>query len=1076
MACLDENNIEIPKFFRVLIVDDEVSREFNNVEYRDFFISYFTLIASNQNINNVHVRFEQDPEKSIELWANEFFDLTLIDADFSNTSLMESMRGSDSQRFAFNATRQGFTVLRQFHDWVKPKKGRFHYRKGGCEFFLWSGLPENDLNDRFGEFNLPSTIYCHPKGEEIGDKINQILYRIINVDELSGAQKLERIITAEREGLLSSKKSNYNKIAKIEDEKIVISNYSLNSLKPEDRFVPFVGRVISNEKQNQIALSDIICSMNLEEIPSKQNDPLFELKEQFIKRQNTQNAPSFYFSKPKLDKLTPDEEKNKPFPECQIKNRYIAAATPLTGISVVGEEHAKSALLQKVIQMLNGPFGAVVLKTVYLDKEDQWDNCHWPGIQAQSHMRTRCLYPDTGTATLWNTGRTAMEMLSPRGLASFLKLAKSEINDQHERVIVSLGSKYYPKGEIQRGYKKGARENLYYIWNKLFSTVFDFDKNSDSAFPFVEINVRHYLREVIEHCMGGDEYLMPSSLNEDTLHNEQIFWEEYKLWLEVVHEVGVEYKKQLILKFPYRSDTLGLIKCALSLRKWHTNLNSDENKNYGIRGFTLVNALKTPVPQGRPGKPYLPEWYAHPLSWGDANNKLYKYQMSGSHIASYRNQLFAGFLPDNIIELLKELGMYLFLSGGITESKEIEYVHSQLKDKELNYGIEIGTWGLLNGNLGIADWGKGARECAKPSKVKQILQLDLSRCQDTCCNENKISYCPEGNIVKVAKGKFDIVKEYICHNCSKRVCIEKCKYNNLKLCQPKEIITVTDKTHNRTHEHPNTIAPRFCFANTRICIACGNCINTFYCDSFYDRSNDMLPPLHDPRNCTGCGLCTQVCPSGALQLYDPAEMLVFISDKYEIKKSLMNQNIPFLAYSLNDYKRSWLFFEESNESNIDFLKKPLAKLNNNEIKSILNTIWEIRVPGEKINTRKSGDQFVLSDGKDDYFKEYRWDRKKLCKECLGKILDVKEDAIIPALWSQLIWSDPGQVLWDSFILIATNDHLFMLRQGHLLFAKEYTAFSWDDVRTEIEKLNGPECQKNIDAFNALCSAIERRAL
>ena len=93
----------------------------------------------------------------------------------------------------------------------------------------------------------------------------------------------------------------------------------------------------------------------------------------------------------------------------------------------------------------------MILKTTYLDSRDQWDGVYWPSLQVQSHIRSRCLYPATGTATLWNTGRTALEMLPPRKLAEVLKELSRALGDNTHRVIVSLGSKFPPSRRIEAG-------------------------------------------------------------------------------------------------------------------------------------------------------------------------------------------------------------------------------------------------------------------------------------------------------------------------------------------------------------------------------------------------------------------------------------------------------------------------------------------------------------------------------------------------------------------------------------------------------------------------------------------------
>ena len=214
----------------------------------------------------------------------------------------------------------------------------------------------------------------------------------------------------------------------------------------------------------------------------------------------------------------------------------------------------------------------------------------------------------------------------------------------------------------------------------------------------------------------------------------------------------------MILKLPHRSDALAYVECVVSLREHHLISYHDDLADYGVRGITVVNALKTPVP--RQGKQdtaisHTPPWYADPDSWGDAQGKLY--QMSGRLVGAYRNQILAGLMSG--VKALRDLGLEIWISGGLTSQKEVQHCLELEKigsgEKGVISGIQIGTWALLDTDItknGEKNW------CVRlgPPGPGGQYQLDVSHCKKDCCTDIHES-CPYGALERKEKGKPVVV-------------------------------------------------------------------------------------------------------------------------------------------------------------------------------------------------------------------------------------------------------------------------------------------------------------------------------
>jgi len=966
---------KIPHFFRVLIIDDMVAA---SQEYKEFFTNVLTALVLEAAdgaiaMAQVDVVFKSDPAKGFRRWQDEPFDLTLIDADFS-TNRGTADDTDDLAQYVLNSRDQGLQIFKLLETQMN-KSGLFAYRTKMCELFVWTALPDDDDEDgkpgidtllhRFGitkkNGRINKDAVINKDEESLGtlkSKINAYVKNILNNKFFTPSQKIERLLFALRK-----------------DNDVLLRDLYGGCLifdaEQKYTFLPALGEYPTDGSGTHIRLCCAHIPESLLLADEEQSETRFLPLHRKIIQGKTIDSIEYLLRGERRDTITtycdllrerqkklqrlpwfPPSKNNRSETE---KPSFIAAATPLTGTTVIGGNNAVSSLCDKIAALLKGPFDKVILKTTYLDSMDQWRNAWWPSVHIQSHMRSRCLYPDSGTPTLWNSGKTAMETLPPRQLNDLLKSLVARGNDTG-RIVVSLGSKF-PKGKgMARVFHDNIQKSLRIIWQRLFDDVFD--NVADEFFPTVEINVRHFLREIVHYHLGGDEYLTPRVLNEKSTPDPASYWKEFKLWLAVIHRVAVEHGKKLILKLPHRSDTLAYVECVVSLREHHLISCPDDFADYGVGGITVVNALKTPVPRQSKQDTaikHTPPWYADPDSWGDAQGKLY--QMSGRLVGAYRNQILAGLMSG--VKALRDLSLEIWISGGLTSQKEVQHCLELEKigsgKKGVINGIQIGTWALINTDL---------------SKNAKGNWCDRKKPKGPAYNKNQqLPKNEEG-------GKKKSREEFL---------------------------------------------PRFSFLNIHKCKACGRCSQTFYCDAFVDRVNTKLPPLMDSRYCSGCGLCAQVCPSGALQLYPPEEFLVLLSSSRERKEILDMLRIPHLQYhpekDLENFP-DWITQQIDDKQQGD--QEPTLT------KDTVESLWKARIQRDK---------FMFHQDEPTLYPENREARKNICIKTATKLLEVakkhtdehaKNAIQHAALWSQLIWSDPGQVLWYSFLLsiqsvIATED-------------------------------------------------------
>lgn len=920
MKCQKLENV--PQVFRVLIIDDQLCSDSECVKRLGFpadnvqkaITCYIERIVWKKvGVSNfpVDVVYAKDPDEGVALWLDQTFDLTLVDSDFSKSNTSPR---TDSEKRSFldlNLQYTGaylFRFLRTMACNNANKPGRM-----GCKIAFWTGLGShdttraNELLSILAQDSNAEPIIFIPKKEDEGGKWNGIVSGFVS----QGGQKEKtkaNINVTTIEACIGNMKNcnpvlNPQVLSGVEERLMEIKERVKRLYpvaKPAD-FMKWCGlggyvftgclyqdgkqvwlsdKWIEKEDGAPILLSPLLRQRGISSIDAEDEKILCSL--------TLGDNDGF----PTLD-AGPAGWKNVAEP----KKHIVAAATPVTGCSAVGKEHAKEVLKKKILALLKGPFGKVVLKTVYsddyVDDADCQGKIEWPEIQVQDIQiqaqkervtskdkdhSTRCLRSTKYPRTLWNSGKTALESFTPKMLNELLKELPKEYRD---RIIISLGSKY-PQTDVREGdFPVG---NLRKIWRNLFDDVFrDIPEYEDIKvdgtddirilnYPIVEINVRHYLRECIASCLSGNEYLSPSKITE-SLHGKsyEAVDAEFKVWLGVLDDVARAKKKKLLLKLPFRGDIFHFINIICNhAKERNEKAGNDDEKKSSIGGLTLINAYKSMAGETEGGIKYSPAWYGCPSAWdGDTERK---YQMSGELLAASRNEI----LEEIKAFAYRNPDLEIHISGGIVDKNGIEFCLG--KAQENNIFVQIGTWALMN--LDLRKNRLDSLPSTPPSSGNDKPFVDKCNGCRTCRVR-----CPNGAFISQAgRMKIDTVK---CVNCKE--CTRQCDNVN-DPC--KETSGCSDRRSRN----------RIAFYIHELCNGCGRCSKTFYCDAFLDRRGKDLPPLMEPRNCTGCGLCVQTCPRGAIQLFEPKDFVLLVGNgEYDealsdANKFLLSEEIPHLVF------------------------------------------------------------------------------------------------------------------------------------------------------------------------------------
>lgn len=1088
---------EIPSVFRVLIVDDRIGRKPAFQEQIRNTIDYWARkeykAAGGREDLTVEVGIESSSVDGFNRWCNEVFDVALIDSDFrENSRTAENEVAFDLSKSLASTSYQGFEVLRLILDKTNPASGRyekvFEYRQGANQVYLWSGLPYKpaarddrahplEIGTLFRRYRLAredprqSTIFI-PKlhvGEmenvdrSVESVVAEGVRRLLGKPPLAPAQQLERVLYYLSRSDLAEKVASFIGKFVFRDEKNEYAHYPRlghgapvlriaeclpGSIDHKTAWLPLHGGLVQKHGLG-IAVRYLLGSQSSHTLQAE-----YRSLRDDCKKDERLRRPRY----PTLPRSTSADETTTVLGR-EFKNPFFAAATPLTGTTVVGEEEALAAMTEKVDALLNGPFGAVILKTAYLDYDGQWDNVRWPAIQMQSHMRTRCLFPPSGTSTIWNTGRTAMEMFPPRLLNRFLRelLAARSVSGASHRVIVSLGSKFALPRDWSRANPVVACSTLKGVWSRLFQDVFGSAENriDEAEFPMIEVNARHTLREMVERQGRGDEYLSPLELDGDAFDLQDPILGDFLQWLQVIHEVAVTNKKQLIIKLPHRSDVFAFIKCVMWVRRIHLDSAPPEARPFGVRALTLINTIKSPVWPVVARHPYRQSWYASPTSWGDAANKLTKYQMAGALLSAHRGQVLAP-----LLERRDQLGdLEILIGGGVTDHTVMDRC---LQDIDSPLGadgtagrrgaVQIGTWALLDMRLDISSWKQAANPDSNgDTEDPATFQIVGCRSCGSCSLEAAPDHADyidrpvgmEGKRRVRLRPKPTLTVEQI------RSRLQDCMLRAVRL-QRIQVQGLKSSKIPATNE----IRPRFAWLDRTRCRACGSCSRTFYCDAFLDRRHQGLLPVFEPRHCTGCGLCAQICPHSALHLYEPSEYLVMVSHSRESDSYLTAIGIPHaFIHPVDDLARIHLserLRQTLGDLTAEEPELPAGLVSNLPMESLLKERIEKNAHALGSGTRKL----------------YVDDRKTLLESadpCFTRDSPRNEDACA-LIWSMLLWTDPGHVFWESPIVTIRKDGRRAVLTWQGIFVKTVTGESVEAMWQKL--LDSDSMRPVVDALEA----------
>lgn len=721
--------LALPRVFRVLVIDDDVGEKAEARELVSTYIQHAARSAGTPEFWNtnplwVDVCFASTPEDGINRWLSEFFDLTLIDSNFKRKA-----EGPHTEKRGFldvNIMFRGAYLYRSFQDVregpVENPDGSISYTptlRINAHFYIWTGLSgerstfaadaekQSDLGrlvsmlqptsvnpgeksaDRSSRFALPDSIILKKANADAEERLKSKIISLVKqrfadgADLVVGAEEVAaRFISLYRsqspewfhrhaalafpgcDAVVTPFVSGYLHIADNQ------CRFSLNRPDSTSRCI-----VVSPAlKRGFSSLETVLLGVMppAEPLSEAEANALRHGRSPCGERHNGE-APSAAWpavSEPVKRSHTPE---------------LVAAATPLTGVSVVGRQRAIRALADKVRALLEGPFDRVVLKTVYLDNTDQWDNLHWPLLQAQSHHRCRCVRSAGHPRTLWNTGVTAMEMMPPAMMRDFLRYASqdSDLIALHDRIVISLGSKFPKHTKDQaaslRPPASGSRNAaaaedihmrigapLLAIWSRLFEEVF-LSINA-AFFPQVEINARHYLRECVAHYLHGNEYISPTGPSDRFASGHAHVEAEFALWLCTLDTVAKKYGKHLYIKLPHRGD----LPFFIALIKRQAIAAGAETR---IRGISLINAFKSGVCATRDHHiPYTPAWYGGLDTWDRyANKKTWSHQMSGEMLNASRNAIMPWLVETLAVSPTPILPLALHIGGGIVNRDDIKH-------------------------------------------------------------------------------------------------------------------------------------------------------------------------------------------------------------------------------------------------------------------------------------------------------------------------------------------------------------------------------------------------------------------
>lgn len=526
------------------------------------------------------------------------------------------------------------------------------------------------------------------------------------------------------------------------------------------------------------------------------------------------------------------------------KFKILLAATPLTGTSVIkANTYNKEFLKNKIVFLLRQieksisihkmdkelDYG-IILKTIYYEEKEKLE------------LKTRCWYFQND---LYNAGKTPKEMFSLEELRDFLQ---GFLNEYRSRLIISLGVKSVD----------------FTIWRKIFDLI----NCSFIGIETIEINARHTFRELTKFYLGSeklDEYMTPP--------NSEALWNNISEFFIELNKLGIEYRKKVFIKLPFRSDLL--IICGFLNKIKDENENIYNTKN-GITGVTLINTIKSPYPAV--------------FNLID-DEKVKIQQVSGTSLRAIRNWS---------IKIVKEYfkGMSIWASGGIMNIEDI--LISQACGAE---GVQLGTSVILNGieyiNDLIHQYKKYKEKMLKYKKVfnennkkvgnektelkgqsAYIIKEKCIRCGSCLLLEycdafiNKYARFLKYHIIEKNGHKYFIPSKFLpkinpdyCSGCG--LCMQICKQG---------AIAMVVKTDKENYKNGNVhflhikikLINEIAFIDPVLCQKCGKCIPQQECKMKAIMLIDNDKKV-DADLCLGCSECIEKCAYHAIRMIESTE-------------------------------------------------------------------------------------------------------------------------------------------------------------------------------------------------------------
>lgn len=562
----------------------------------------------------------------------------------------------------------------------------------------------------------------------------------------------------------------------------------------------------------------------------------------------------YYYGQPKHPRSS--KSTSVKFGGKDFKNRIFLAATPVTAFSGITGNRIDN-YLNKICHLYNWGVGGIILKTVYYEIDDYKRDCKKVDNQGKKRVKNNedITFDDiqdisvTRCYSYFNSDKDKEQKSFSKKLYNTGKTAKENI-DVDELICLLKKITYLEKTEKENTnfYKDlsktiilslGSHQYRSIYWNMLFKKLFEKERNK--AFDFIEVNARHAMRKISEDSCKilADENLNPYLFGVDEYFIPPDLSNFYGYWKNF--ENWVETIQRLGIKYKK------YIMLKLPYR-------SDLNILISIVRETIskvFSQMKEYLEKTNESKD--DRYGITAISVINTIKSPYQVEKLKTTTGSFSGD-FAN-LPQTSGEGLKELrNITLYTLSNICTSTENE--------EKASSNLDISASGGIMGKNDIIQCFKlGAKTVQLSSNIilegwkNSYLIYDIKKGENIFKESDDSSfYFHTRNIKKLSRRKVKFIPER-CHHC-------------------------------------------------------GNCINTFYCDAIINKffKNTIIGQYFIPRspiikkeNCTGCGLCVDLCEHSALVL------------EYE---NALGQDFPKCPICSNNSERVFIYpYEEINRQN-----------------------------------------------------------------------------------------------------------------------------------------------------------------